>query len=211
MSENDDLDPALLRHLRDVPPASASMRDAHISAALAEMAPSRSAALRRTRILGGVAAAMVLTLGGVAISRQQRESGRRPLNGVTTTTMPKGGGDCAEESSGIQGDAADSKEFTFNGDTYVLVFRDDAVDVFQAVEECLVGTLSYRDAMLERDKESSLPHPTHKCGYLTEPVARFSDAAGGDPYNLVLVQTDDGLSVEFDDICDVSIDAITLP
>lgn len=212
MSENEDLDPALLRHLRDVPPASDAVREAHISAALDEISPSRTSSGRRTRVLGGVAAAVMLTLGGVTIAQRQNENERGPLTGTVTTTVPKGGADCKEELPDAGKDTTERQETEHNGTRYALLFRDDAIDVYRAVEPCdLVGTLSYGDAMVERDKESSLPNPTHRCSYSTELVARFKDAADGDPYDLVVVQTDDGLSVEFDDDCVSSIDTISLP
>ena len=66
MSDNEELDPALAKALRDIPPAGAALRDAHIAAALAEMNPSVRRAPGRLRILTGVAAAAVVALGGAA-------------------------------------------------------------------------------------------------------------------------------------------------
>lgn len=212
MSENEELDPALLRHLRDVPPASDSVRDAHIAAALAELAPPRSSLTGRTRILGGIAAAVMLTLGGVTIARQQVDSGRGPLNAAFTTTVPKGSADCAEEFSGLRAEAGDSKEFEHNGNTYVAMFRDDAIDVYAATEPCnLVGTLDYREAMVTRDNASSPTDTPAVCSYATEPIAAFDDMANGDTHRLDLVHAAEGLNLYFADACDEPIATLALP
>lgn len=212
MSENDDLDPALVRRLRDVPPASESLRDAHIAAALAEMAPGRRSSIRGIRVLSGVAAAVVLAVGGVAIARQQRDSSRGTLNGVVETTIPKGGADCADEFSDLWGEVGASKEIARNGKAYAVMFRDDNIDIYQATEPCnLVGTMEYREALVARDNKSLSPPTTAFCSYTTEPVRQFSDSARGDDYRLVLIETDNGLSLHFEDRCNDPIATIDLP
>ena len=211
MSENEDLEPALLRHLRDVPPADSSLRDAHISAALAEMAPARRSGVHRTRILGGVAAALMLAVGGVTVANQQQRD-RGPLNVALTTTVPKGNADCAEEFSGLWGDVGNSKAIRHNGKEYAVMFRDDSIDVYEATEPCTrVGTLGYWDQLVARDNDGSPPDLSVICSYATEPVRRFNDRANGDSYGLVLVQTADGLSLHFEDECDEPIATLALP
>ena len=210
MNENEDLDPTLLRHLREVPPASASVRDAHIAAALAEIAPSRRTGANRSRILGGVAAAVMLAVGGVTVANQQQERG--VLTGTVTTTLPKGGGDCSQEFSGLWGDVGDSRVIKHNNTEYAVMFRDDNIDVYEATEPCSrVGTMGYWDQLVARDNEGSPAGSSAVCSYATEPVRRFNDRARADSYGLVLVQTDEGLSLHFEDKCDVSIVTLALP
>lgn len=69
----------------------------------------------------------------------------------------------------------------------------------------------YEGALLSRNNESSQPSGTSVCSYATEPIARFTDGARGDYYNLVLVQTETGLSLHFEDRCDTPIATLTLP
>lgn len=212
MNENEDLDPTLLRHLREVPPASASVRDAHIAAALAEMAPSRRTGANRSRILGGVAAAVVLAVGGVAVVIQQRDSRGGVLKSTAVITVPKGGGDCSQEFSGLWGDVGDSRVIKHNNTEYAVMFRDDNIDVYEATEPCSrIGTMGYWDQLVARDNEGSPAGSSAVCSYATEPVRRFNDRARADSYGLVLVQTDEGLSLHFEDKCDVSIVTLALP
>lgn len=212
MSENEELDPALLQRLRDVPPASASIRDAHIAAALAEMAPTRRSSAYRTRILGGVAAALVLAVGGVAFANQQNDSRRGTLNGAVTTTVVKGGADCLDEFAGLQEDASNQKEFVHNGKKYALMFHDGNIDVYEATKPCnKIGALEYHDAMVARGNETSVPDTNTVCSYTTELLAQFNDEVGTDSFGLVLVQTDSGLSVHFKDRCNEPIASLVLP
>jgi len=212
VSDFEELDPAIHDQLRNVPPASSSLRDAHIAAALGEMSPSVRRAPGRLRILTGVAAAAVVALGGAAFVAQQVDVSRPALNGAVTTLPPKTGADCAEAFAGLWGEVGDSKEITHNKQRFALMFRDAAIDAYQATPPCsAVGTMSYWDAMKQRDNESSVPDKTSVCSYATEPVARFTDAAQGDTYVLVLVQTETGLSLHFEDRCDTPIATLDLP
>lgn len=212
MSDFEELDPAIHDQLRNVPPASSSVRDAHIAAALGEMSPAVRRTPGRLRILTGVAAAAVVALGGAAFIAQQDDASRPDLNGTVTTLPPKTGADCSQEFSGLWGEVGDSKVITHNNQSYVLMFRDDAIDVYLGIPPCTsVGTLLYWDALLNRDRETFVPNNTAVCSYATEPVARFTDAARGDYYNLVLVQTETGLSLHFEDRCDTPIASLELP
>lgn len=213
MSENDDLDPAVLRHLRDVPPASESMRDAHIAAALAEMAPARRSGIHRTRILGGVAAAMMLAVGGVAIANQQQERNRGPLNGTATTTIAKGGTDCAEEFSGLWGDSRWLADFTHNGSSYAVIQRNGAVSVFMNQEPCSEkGVVEYWSAMDALDKSTDgTAGDSESCEASFDSVVEYNDRANGGPHRLVVGKTTDGIDLRFADRCRTSLGSISLP
>jgi len=212
VSDFEELDPAIHDQLRNVPPASSSLRDAHIAAALGEMNPAVRRAPGRLRILTGVAAAAVVALGGAAFVAQQDNVSRPALNSALTTLPPKTGTDCSQEFSGLWGEVGDSKTVAHNNRPYTLMFRDDAIDVYQATPPCSsVGTINYWDALIARDNEKSQPVGTSVCSYATEPIAQFTDAARGDYYNLVLVQTKTGLSLHFEDRCDTPIATLDLP
>lgn len=209
---DEELDPAILRALRDVAPAPDSVRDAHIAAALSAMAPVRGSSHRRTRVLGGIAAAFMLAVGGVALANRQPERDRGPLTGTTASMPPKGSDDCSDDFSGLWGDVGDSEEVRHNDKQYVVMFRDDNIDVYEATEPCsLIGTMGYGEQLVARDNEGLPPDLSVVCSYATEPVSRFNDRANGDPYGLVLVQTDEGLSLHFEDKCDDPIVTLALP
>lgn len=215
MSDSEELDPNIERALRNVPPATDVTKDAHIAAALAEALPGRRSTVglmnNRARTIGAVAVVLVLLLSGLSVFT----GGATPNNNVATpdtTLPPKTGGDCSQEFAGLWGEVGDSKEISHNNRTYALMFRDDAIDVYQATPPCSsVGNLMYWDALSARDKESSQPSGTSVCSYTTEPVARFTDSARGDKYKLVLVQTETGLSLHFEDRCDSPIATLDLP
>lgn len=211
MSDFEELDPSIENALRDVPPASASLRDAHIAAALAEVAPSSRKIPRRLRIIGSAAAAAVLVLGGFAVFGQN-SSDNQQFSGGDTTVPPKASANCAEEFSGLWSEVGDSTEIIHNNQRYALMFRDDNIDVYRATPPCSsVGTLGYREALVARDNESRLANQSSVCSYTTEPIARFTDSANGDTYSFVLVHTDSGLSLHFEDRCNTPIATLALP
>ena len=210
MSDNEELDPALANALRDIPPAGAALRDAHIAAAIAEMAPSRRSATHRMRILTGVAAAAVVALGGAAFIAQQDDASRPVLNGTVTTLPPKTGTDCAPSYLGAVGDV---KYLTHNGTEFELWFQDfGIIDVIYNEQPCTnYGTINYWRAMVDRDLETSVPSNTAVCSYATEPIARFTDSRYKGEYKFILVQTATGLSLYFEDRCDTPIASLELP
>ena len=88
---DDELDPEVLAALRDVAPASDSLRERHIASALAEMSPAEARA-RFTR-LGAAAAVFVLLVGATAIVRlgaTSTDSDVATRNSMITTVPPKG-------------------------------------------------------------------------------------------------------------------------
>ena len=210
MSDFEELDPAIHDQLRNVPPASSTLRDAHIAAALGEMNPAVRRTPGRLRILTGVAAAAVVALGGAAFVAQQDNVSRPALNSALTTVPPKTGTGCPP---GYLGAVGDVKYVTHNGREFELWFEDFAnIGVNFNEPPCTnYGTINYWQAMMDRDNETSVPNGTAVCSYATEPIARFTDYARGDKYNLVLVQTDTGLSLHFEDRCDTPIATLDLP
>lgn len=88
---NDDLDPRLAAALRDVAPADDDVRDLHITAALAEF---QARSVRPITRYFGVAAAMILLLGGVAVFRagqNTRNSGVAAAENLVTSVPAKSG------------------------------------------------------------------------------------------------------------------------
>lgn len=88
---DDELDPLVLAALRDVAPASDSLREQHIAAALAEISPAE--ARSRFTWLSAAAAAVVLLVGATAIVRlsaTSTDSNVTPQNGAITTVPVKG-------------------------------------------------------------------------------------------------------------------------
>ncbi|MCX6515796.1 MAG: hypothetical protein NTZ62_04075 [Actinobacteria bacterium] len=88
---DDELDPLVLAALRDVVPASDSLREQHIAAALAEISPAEARS-RFTR-LSAAAAVVVLLVGATAIVRlgaTSTDSNVTPRNGAITTVPVKG-------------------------------------------------------------------------------------------------------------------------
>ena len=210
MSDNEELDPALVNALRDIPPAGAALRDAHIAAALAAMAPPRRSATHRMRILTGVAAAAVVALGGAAFVAQQDDASRPTLSGAVTTLPPKTGAGCPP---GYLGAVGDVKYVTHNGKEFELWFEDfGIIDVNYNEPPCTnFGTVNYWQAMVDRDLETSVPDSTVVCSYATEPIARFTSSTNKGEYKLVLVHTESGLSLHFEDRCDTPIATLALP
>ena len=88
---DDELDPLVLAALRDVVPASDSLREQHIAAALAEISPAE--ARSRFTWLSAAAAVVVLLVGATAIVRlgaTSTDSKFTPRNGAITTVPVKG-------------------------------------------------------------------------------------------------------------------------
>ncbi len=88
---DDELDPLVLAALGDVVPASDSLREQHIAAALAEISPAEARS-RFTR-LSAAAAVVVLLVGATAIVRlgaTSTDSNVTPRNGEVTTVPVKG-------------------------------------------------------------------------------------------------------------------------
>lgn len=210
MSDFEELDPAIHDQLRNVPPASSSLRDAQIAAALGEMSPAVRRAPGRLRILTGVAAAAVVALGGAAFVAQQDDVSRPALNGAVTTLPPKTGADCAPSYLGAVGDV---KYLTHNGTEFELWFQDfGIIDVIYNEPPCTnYGTINYWRAMVDRDLETSVPDKTSVCSDATEPISRFTDSRYKGEYKFILVQTETGLSLYFEDRCDTPIATLELP
>ena len=88
---DDELDPLVLAALRDVVPASDSLREQHIAAALAEISPAE--ARSRFTWLSAAAAVVVLLVGATAIVRlgaTSTDTNVTPRNGAITTVPVKG-------------------------------------------------------------------------------------------------------------------------
>ncbi len=88
---DDELDPLVLAALGDVVPASDSLREQHIAAALAEISPAEARS-RFTR-LSAAAAVVVLLVGATAIVRlgaTSTDSNVTPRNSEVTTVPVKG-------------------------------------------------------------------------------------------------------------------------
>ena len=88
---DDELDPQVLAALRNVTPASDSLREQHIAAALGEITVSRKTP--RSAWLSAAAAVVVLLAGATAILRlgaTSTDSSVTPRNGAITTVPVKG-------------------------------------------------------------------------------------------------------------------------
>ena len=94
---DDELDPEVLAALRDVAPASDSLRNQHIAAALAES--SHVSSRSRVKWLSAAAAVIVLIVGGNALYAALSPSSDTPIvaaaaNNSVTTTVPVKGSVC---------------------------------------------------------------------------------------------------------------------
>jgi hypothetical protein len=88
---DDDLDPEVVAALRDIAPASDSLRNQHIAAALGEISPASSRS--RAKWLSAAAAVIVLLVGGNALYASlspSTDSNVTPRNGDATTIPVKG-------------------------------------------------------------------------------------------------------------------------
>jgi hypothetical protein len=93
---DDELDPEILAALRDVAPASDSLRNQHIAAALAESSSVSSRS--RVKWLSAAAAVIVLLVGGNALYAALSPSGETPTVAAapnnSVTTVPVKGSVC---------------------------------------------------------------------------------------------------------------------
>ena len=94
---DDELDPEVLAALRDVAPASDSLRDQHIAAALGEISTTSSRS--RVKWLSAAAAVIVLLVGGNALYAALSPSSDTPTvaaatNNSVTTSVPVKGSVC---------------------------------------------------------------------------------------------------------------------
>ena len=93
---DDELDPEVLAALRDVAPASDSLRNQHIAAALAESSPVSSRS--RVKWLSAAAAVIVLIVGGNALYAALSPSSDTPTVAAapnnSVTTVPVKGSAC---------------------------------------------------------------------------------------------------------------------
>jgi hypothetical protein len=97
---DDDLDPEVVTALRDIAPASDSLRNQHIATALAASAPASSRS--RVKWLGAAAAVIVLLVGGNALYASlspSTDSNVTPQT-VTVTTVPVKGSACGASLTG---------------------------------------------------------------------------------------------------------------
>lgn len=209
MSDNEELDPTLVKVLREIPSTSSATRDRHIAAALAEMSPTKRSAGARRRALGGVAAAALLTLGTVAYTNRG-VSAPDMATGVTSTVPAKGNTGCSQELSVSRDGAQESLELTHDGQAYVATFRGSVVDIYTGTPPCTaVGTLSFDESLRARNNETAV---SDEVACMNQDVIRaFSAPAGSDEYSMVVLHTDDGISIRFADRCDTNLGSIALP
>ena len=96
---DDELDPEVLAALRDVAPASDSLRDQHIAAALSESSPVSSRS--RVKWLSAAAAIIVLIVGGNALYAALSPSNDTPTVAAapnnSVTTVPVKGSVCGAD------------------------------------------------------------------------------------------------------------------
>ena len=96
---DDELDPEVMAALRDVAPASDSLRNQHIAAALSEISPTSSRS--RVKWLSAAAAVIVLLVGGNALYAALSPSSDTPTVAAapnnSVTTVPVKGSACGAE------------------------------------------------------------------------------------------------------------------
>ena len=210
MSEDNELNPEIEALLRDVPVAEPSLREQHIAAALAEMAPA-STSSGRLRFLAAAAAVIVLIGGGIAVAKKSGDTPPAIAADTTVASVPKTAGDCGEEFSGLWGDSVGRGDFSWAETDYTVIGHNGGLSVYLAMEPCTrMGTIVYWDAMHKRDKDASTSGEA-VCSLSTEPIARFEDRANGNAHKLVLVKTDTGVSLFFEDRCNEPLGSITMP
>lgn len=211
MSDDNELNPEIEAMLRDVPVVDPSLREQHIAAALSEMAPG-AAPSGRLRFLAAAAAVIVLIGGGIAVAKNSGDTPPAIAADTTVTSVPKAAGDCGEEFSGLWGDSVGRGEFSWAETDYTVIGHNGGLSVYLAMEPCTnLGTIVYWDAMTARDKEAEAPQRSVECESMTAVVAQFEDRGNGNPYQLVLIKTDTGISLFFEDRCNEPLGSIALP
>ena len=206
MSEDNELTPELEALLRDIPAVDPSLREQHIAAALDEITPA--AAASRLRFLAAAAAVVVLIGGGIAVARNTNDAPPAIAADTTVTSVPKATSECPH-TGGFWGDVGGIDYFTLRDTAFELVRRDDLVGLYLGSEPCtMVGTISYYEAMLRRDKKGESPAKTN-CEQ--KPLIQFSDNAGGSEFRLALLETSEGVSLFFEDRCNEPLGSIPLP
>lgn len=96
-SDDDSLAPEIAAALRDVGPVDESLRDAHISRALDELAAAGTTGRRRSVLTVAAAAFVALAVGGV-IGRSTGDTDTNVRNAATTTVTPvKATNECRDE------------------------------------------------------------------------------------------------------------------
>ena len=209
MSDNEELDPSLLKSLRDVPVAPDDTRDRHIAAALAEMSPSRRSIGAGRRVLAGVAAAALLTIGTVTFANRGA-SAPDLASGATSTVAVKGNTDCSQQLASAQNVEDRVTYIAHNGEQYVLVFRGNTIGVYLAAAPCgSVGTIDYSNALLTRGTDVSAP-VTKTCEN-QDVIHQTPVSAEGDNHSIAVLHTEAGISVRFADRCDADLAALALP
>jgi hypothetical protein len=211
MSDNNELDPQIESSLRDLPAADQAMKEAHIAAALGEVTPAQSGG--RLRFLSVAAAVLILVAGVITVSKNSNDTPPAIAADTTATSAPKASAEC-EHSGGFWGDVGGIDNFTLRGTKFELVHRDDLVDLYFGSAPCtMLGTISYSEALVARVKATDAPNDFTECSFASEPLVRFSDepSGGGDTYSFVLVATEDGVSLYFEDRCNEPIGSIPLP
>ena len=133
MNDETELDPTIVAALRAVPPADDATREAHLAAALDQLGGARPVSSSPRQRWLSVAAAAAALAGGFAIGRAGDDSVGQPRNAAieTTTTAPpvKTGTRCAAE----VGDGQVLAEYESDAGPRMIVLRDDALDVIDAV------------------------------------------------------------------------------
>ena len=211
MSDDNELNPEIEALLRDVPAVDPSLREQHIAAALSEI-NTPTASTGRLRFLTAAAAVVVLIGGGIAVAKNSGDTPPAIAADTTITSVPKTAGDCGEEFSGLWGDSVGRGEFSWAETDYTVIGHNGGLSVYLAMEPCTkMGTIVYWDAMTARDKESQAHQGAIECESMTSAVAQFEDRGNGNPYQLVLVKTDTGISLFFEDRCNEPLGSIALP
>lgn len=134
MNDETELDPAIAAALRAVPPADDATREAHISAALDQIAVAGrrvATSPQRQRWLSA-AAAVVALAGGFAIGRAGDDPVNQPRNAsvdMTTTTVPaKTGTGCTTE----VGNGRILAEYSSDAGPRMIILHEDELVIIAA-------------------------------------------------------------------------------
>jgi hypothetical protein len=93
------------------------------------------------------------------------------------------------------------------------MIREDSVEVYEGTAPCSqVGTLEYSQAQIDRDSELPGSVDPANCKFASESIiSQFTDTANGNEYSFVLLKTDRGLALYFEDRCNSPIATLDLP